>query len=91
MLHKNAISLQKQIDFQQAQLKQLQTDRVQFKREEMEYTRKGKTVPENLKKSLSYNLSNLNALKQNIQSLQVSYFKTQTEYDKIIARLKVIE
>ena len=57
----------------------------------MEYTRKGKTVPENLKKSLSYNLSNLNALKQNIQSLQVSYFKTQTEYDKIIARLKVIE
>ena len=84
-------AIQKQIDFQQAQLKQLQTDRVQFKREEMEYTRKGKTVPENLKKSLSYNLSNLNALKQNIQSLQVSYFKTQTEYDKIIARLKVIE
>lgn len=84
-------AIQKQIDFQQAQLKQLQTDRVQFKREEMEYTRKGKAVPENLKKSLSYNLSNLNSLKQNIQSLQVTYFNTQTEYDKIIARLKVIE
>lgn len=84
-------AIQKQIDFQQAQLKQLQTDHVQFKREEMEYTRKGKAVPENLKKSLSYNLSNLNSLKQNIQSLQVTYFNTQTEYDKIIARLKVIE
>ncbi|MPW42711.1 hypothetical protein A6M14_02290 [Acinetobacter sp. Ac_877] len=84
-------AIKKQIDYQQTQLKQLQNDRVQFKREEMEFTRKGKAVPANLKNNLAYNLNNLSSMKQNIQSLQVSYLNTQAEYDKIIARLKVIE
>lgn len=84
-------SIKKQIIFQQSQLKQLQNDRVQFKRDEMEYTRKGKTVPVQLKNNLSYNLNNLTSLKENIQSLQVSYLNTQAKYDKIIARLKAIE
>lgn len=84
-------SIKKQISFQQSQLKQLQNDRVQFKRDEMEYTRKGKAVPEQLKNNLTYNLNNLSSLKENIQSLQVSYLNTQAEYDKVIARLKAIE
>lgn len=84
-------AIKKQIDYQQLQLKQLQNDRVQFKREEMEFTRKGKTVPKPLQNNLNQNLGNINSLKQNIQSLQVSYLNTQAEYDKIIARLKTIE
>jgi chromosome segregation ATPase len=84
-------SIKQQITFQQKQLQQLQEDRVRFKREEMEFTRKGKAVPDNLKTNLQNNLSNINALKKNLQSLQTNYLKTQADYNKIIARLKAIE
>ena len=83
--------IKKQIAFQNQQVKQLQNDRIQFKREEMEYTRKGKSVPENLQKTLNNNLNNINQLKKNTQTLQTNYLKTQTEYNEIINRLKAIE
>ncbi|MDM1244239.1 MULTISPECIES: hypothetical protein [Acinetobacter] len=88
----NALAhIKKQIAFQQEQLKQLQNDRIVFKRQEMEYLRKVKPVPEQLKNNLNNNLTNLNQKRQQIQSLQTSYRKTQAEYDRIITRLKALE
>jgi chromosome segregation ATPase len=81
----------KQITLQQQQLKQLQQDRVQFKRDESDYIRKGKPVPKPLKTTLDNNDKAIHSLKDNIQSLQTSYTNTQTEYNKIIQRLKEIE
>lgn len=84
-------SIKKQIIFQQDQLKQLQNDRIMFKRQEMEVSRKGKNVPKNLKDTLAYNEKNINDKKQSIHSLQTHYRTTQTDYDQIIARLKALE
>jgi chromosome segregation ATPase len=84
-------SIKKQIIFQQDQLKQLQNDRIMFKRQEMEISRKGKNIPKSLKDTLDYNEKNINEKKQTIHSLQTRYRKTQTDYDQIIARLKTLE
>ena len=84
-------SIKKQIIFQQDQLKQLQNDRIMFKRQEMEVSRKGKNIPKSLKDTLEYNEKNINEKKQTIHSLQTRYRKTQTDYDQIIARLKMLE
>lgn len=84
-------SIKKQIAFQQDQLKQLQNDRIMFKRQEMEFLRKGQTVPKTVKDTLIYNEKNMIQKKQSIHSLQTYYRKTQTEYDQIIARLKLLE
>ncbi|GJC32491.1 hypothetical protein KAM398_24640 [Acinetobacter sp. KAM398] len=83
--------IKKQISFQQEQLKQLQTDRISFKRQEMEYLRKVKPVPLQLKTNLDNNLKNIELKKDMIQSLQTSYRNTQAEYDRIIQRLKALE
>ena len=88
----NALThIKKQISFQQEQLKQLQTDRISFKRKEMEYLRKVKPVPPQLKTNLDNNLKNIELKKDMIQSLQTSYRNTQAEYDRIIQRLRVLE
>ena len=83
--------LKKQISFQQDQLKQLQNDRILFKRQEMEYLRKGDPVPAILKSNLSNNATNISNKKEQIQSLQTNYRNTQAEYANIIARLKAME
>lgn len=84
-------NIKKQILFQQEQLKQLQNDRIMFKRQEMEFTRKAKPVPAHLKSTLEYNQVNLNNRKKSIHNLQTRYRKTQADYDKIIKRLKELE
>ncbi|MFU9045890.1 hypothetical protein ACNAUY_05795 [Acinetobacter tibetensis] len=83
--------LKKQIRFQQDQLKQLQSDRILFKRQEMEYLRKGDPVPAILKSNLSNNATNISNKKEQIQTLQTNYRNTQAEYANIIARLKAME
>ncbi|NCI78887.1 hypothetical protein [Acinetobacter kanungonis] len=83
--------LKKQISFQQEQLKQLQSDRILFKRQEMEYLRKGDPVPAILKSNLTNNATNISNKKQQIQSLQNNYRDTQAEYANIVARLKAME
>ncbi len=83
--------LKKQISFQQDQLKQLQSDRILFKRQEMEYLRKGDPVPAILKSNLTNNATNISNKKQQIQSLQNNYRDTQAEYANIVARLKAME
>jgi len=83
--------LKKQMAFQQEQLKQLQKDRIMFVRQEREFLRKGKNVPEHLKKTLVINEKNLTAQKENIQSLQSRYRNQEAEYDRIIQRLKALE
>lgn len=84
-------SYQKQIAFQQQQLKQNQKDRVMFKRQEMEYFRKGKSIPNDLKDRLNYNIQNINNSKSTIESLQRDYRNTEAQYDTIINRLKAFE
>ena len=83
--------LKKQIRFQQDQLKQLQSDRILFKRQEMEYLRKGDPVPAILKSNRSKNATNIRNKKEQIQTLQTNYRNTQAEYANIIARLKAME
>lgn len=83
--------LKKQISFQQDQLRQLQSDRILFKRQEMEYLRKGDPVPTILKSNLTNNSTNIRSKKEQIQALQTNYRNTQAEYANIIARLKAME
>ncbi|NNG80517.1 hypothetical protein [Acinetobacter sp. ANC 5378] len=83
--------VKKQISFQQDQLKQLQNDRIYFKRQQIEYLRKAESLPTTLKNSLDNNQKNIEAKKESIQSLQMHYRNTQLEYDRIINRLKAIE
>ncbi|ANF83152.1 hypothetical protein A3K93_09100 [Acinetobacter sp. NCu2D-2] len=83
--------LKKQIAFQQEQLKQLQTDRITFVRQEREIARKGKNIPEHLKLTLDTNQKNIINQKENIQSLQSRYRNMEAEYDRIISRLKALE
>ncbi|OTG73978.1 hypothetical protein B9T26_07510 [Acinetobacter sp. ANC 4169] len=85
------VSIKKQIAFQQDQLKQLQTDRIYFKRQQIEHLRKAEALPSSLKNNLENNQKNIEAKKEMIQSLQIHYRNTQAEYDNIIARLKAIE
>lgn len=84
-------SIKKQISLQQAQVKQLQSDRLLLKRQEMEHFRKGSTVPFELKQSLKYNSDRITQTKNNIENLQKSYQNTQTYYNNIIQRLQAME
>ena len=81
----------KQIALQQQQLKQIQKDRIMFKRQEMEHFRKGQNVPSDLKDRLNYNMQNITNIKTNIESLQTDYRNTQAQYETIINRLKALE
>ncbi|WP_218697614.1 hypothetical protein [Acinetobacter harbinensis] len=83
--------IKKQIAFQQEQLKQLQNDRIYFKRQQLEHLRKGETVPVALKNKIDYNQKNIEVKKELIVSLHTQYDNTQLYYDKIIARLKLLE
>ncbi|OTG69593.1 hypothetical protein B9T25_01710 [Acinetobacter sp. ANC 4470] len=85
------LHIKKQLTFQQDQLKQLQSDRIYFKRQQMEHLRKAENIPVTLKNSLDYNQKNIEEKKKNINSLQANYLNTQTEYDNIIARLKTLD
>lgn len=84
-------NINKQITLQKQQLQQIQKDRILFKRQEMEYFRKGKPVPNDLKDRLNYSMQNLTSTKKNITSLQRDYRNTQAQYDTIIKRLKAFE
>ena len=84
-------NIKKQIAMQQQQLKQLQNDRIMYKRQEAEYFRKGNPVPAVLKERLKYNEQNINTTKKSIESLQTTYRNTQSNYENIINRLKAME
>lgn len=84
-------SIKKQIALQQEQLKQLQADRINFKRQEMEFFRKGVPVSTQLKNNIQYNTENINNTKATIESLHLSYQSTQVYYEDIIRRLKALE
>lgn len=83
--------IQKQMQLQQQQLLQLQKDRVMFKKQEQQYTKKGLAVPQTLQNTLSYNQQYIQNGHKQLQSLQLQYQKCQTEYDRIIQRLKALE
>ena len=84
-------NLKKQLNYQQEQLQQLQKDKIGFKRQEMEYHRKGEMLPAQLKNNLDNNAQNINNVKKTIESLRNTYQKTETEYANIIYRLKKLE
>jgi chromosome segregation ATPase len=85
------VHIKKQITFQQDQLKQLQNDRISFKRQQIEYLRKAENVPTSLKNNLDNNQKNIESKKESINSLQIHYRNTQAQYDRIITRLKALE
>jgi hypothetical protein len=84
-------NIKQKIILQNQTLKQLQSDRIILKRQEMEYYRKGNSVPVTLKDRIKYNSENIDKTKNYIGSLQDNYRKTQTSYDDIINRLKKLE
>ncbi|ESK54669.1 MAG: hypothetical protein I8H98_01845 [Moraxellaceae bacterium] len=84
-------NLKKQLNYQQEQLKQLQQDKIGFKRQEMEYHRKGEVLPPQLKNNLENNAKNIDNVKRTVESLRNAYHKTEVEYADIINRLKILE
>ena len=84
-------NLKKQLQFQQEQLKQLQKDKISFKRQQMEYFRKGETVPAQLKSNIESNAQNIENIKRMVESLRISYRKTESDYAEIINRLTALE
>ncbi|RKG40156.1 hypothetical protein D7V20_03375 [Acinetobacter rongchengensis] len=84
-------NIKQQINLQNQNLKQLQNDRIILKRQEMEYYRKGNTVPVILKDRIKYNAENIARSKEYIGNLQNNYQSTQSYYDDIINRLKRLE
>ncbi|MEQ1452194.1 hypothetical protein [Acinetobacter seifertii] len=85
------LALKKQMNYQQEQLNHLQQDKILFKRQEMEYFRKGEKVPERLKALIENNLTNILKVKQTLELLSKNYNHTNNEYENIIERLKKLE
>lgn len=85
------LAIKKQINYQQEQLTQLQQDKILFKRQEMEYFRKGEKVPERHKTLIENNLNNINKVKQTLEILSKTYNRTNNDYENIIDRLKKLE
>ncbi len=63
------LAIKKQMNYQQEQLNHLQQDKILFKRQEMEYFRKGEKVPERLKALIENNLTNILKVKQTLELL----------------------
>lgn len=84
-------NLKKQLNYQQEQLQQLQKDKIAFKRQEMDYHRKGEILPTQLKSNLENNSKNIDNVKKTVESLRNAYHKTEIEYADIISRLKTLE
>lgn len=87
----NLTHLSKQIKLQQHQIHQLQKDRLVFKKQELQYTQKGRPVPLTLQHTLNYNQQYIQNGQKQLQSLKMQYQKNQAEYDRIITRLKALE
>ncbi|QNX88213.1 hypothetical protein [Acinetobacter seifertii] len=85
------LAIKKQMNYQQEQLNHLQQDKILFKRQEMEYFRKGEKVPERLKALMENNLTNILKVKQTLELLSKNYNHTNNEYENIIERLKKLE
>ena len=85
------VSIKKQINYQQEQLNQLQQDKILFKRQEMDYFRKGEPIPERHKALIENNLNNINRVKQTLETLSKTYSRTNNDYENIIDRLKKLE
>ena len=79
------------MNYQQDQLQQLQKDKIAFKRQEMEFHRKGESIPPALRKNLENNTNNIDNVKRVVESLRNSYHKTETDYAAIISRLNLLE
>lgn len=84
-------NLKKQLQYQQEQLKLLQKDKINFKRQQMEFFRKGETVPAQLKTNIENNAKNIDNIKRVVESLRISYRKTESDYAEIINRLTALE
>lgn len=84
-------NLKKQLNYQQEQLQQLQQDKISFKRQEMEYHRKGQPLPPQLKSNLENNARNIDNVKRTVESLRNAYHKTEQDYADIINRLSKLE
>ena len=84
-------NINKQITFQQQQLKQQQNELIIFKNQENQYLRQGQRVPQVISSHLTQNELQISASKKTLRDLQNRYRATQIQYTHIIERLKKIE
>lgn len=84
-------NINKQMIFQQQQLKQQQNERIIFKNQENQYLRQGQHVPQAISAHLTQNELQIDASKETLRDLQNHYRTTQIQYTNIIERLKKIE
>ena len=57
----------------------------------MEFFRKGETVPAQLETKIENNAKNIDNIKRVVESLRISYRKTESDYAEIINRLTALE
>lgn len=84
-------SIGRQLNFQQQQLRTLMNEKVNYKRQEINYLRKGANVPPSLQQQLNQNEQDISNVRKIIEILQVKLRDTSIQYNKIIARLKALE
>ena len=85
------VSINRQLNFQQQQLRTLMNEKVNYKRQELDYLRKGANVPPSLQQRLQQNDQEITGVRKTIENLQIKLRDTSAQYDRIISRLKALE
>ncbi len=84
-------SINLQLNFQKQQLRTLMNEKINYKRQEINYLRKGANTPPSLEQQLSQNNQDIVNVRQIIEELQLKLRETDLQYNKIIARLESLE
>ncbi|MCH4246358.1 MAG: hypothetical protein LKF82_00745 [Acinetobacter populi] len=83
--------LQKQINQQYQQMRQLQTDRGNYLKQRSNYILDKKPVPAQLQKTLDNNALHIKNTRNTIEQLKSTYVKQEQQFDYIISRLQRME
>lgn len=83
--------LQKQIDQQYQQMRQLQTDRGNYLKQRSNYILDKKPVPTQLQKMLDNNALHIKNTRSTIEQLKSTYVKQEQQFDDMISRLQKME
>lgn len=84
-------SIRRQLDFQQQQLRSLMNDKVNLKRRQLGFMRKGEDVPQSLITQINQVELELSNVRKVIEKLQLNLRETTTQYNTIISRLQTME
>lgn len=84
-------SIRRQLDFQQQQLRSLMNDKVNLKRRQLGFMRKGEDVPPSLQGQINQVELELRNVRKVIEKLQLKLRETTDQYNTIIVRLQTLE